>query len=87
MRNQEYIDIVQRCFGESSLLKLINSSITPSFENILSKKYDECDQLRLEVAKLKEKHTDEMLDLKLKLSNLIDTNYNLLQQLTKDSKC
>lgn len=38
-----------------------------------------------DIAALKQTHTSEILELKLKLSNLIDTNYNLILLLNKDT--
>lgn len=52
-------------------------------DKALSAKFSEVDKLNEDIEVLKKQHTDEVLNLKLKLSDLIDTNYKLLQEVNK----
>ena len=84
MIHPSYKQLLISVFGKDSIVDGIpQSSVTRFFENAMSRNYEIIDELNVEVTKLKQQHVDEILELKLKLSNLIDTNYNLLQELRK----
>ena len=86
MMNPEFRNLLQSTIGIPSISKGIPESQFNEFiQNAISIKYNEVDCLRLEISELKSKHVDEILELKLKLSNLIDTNYSLLQELRKQN--
>ena len=88
--NPMYIHLLSEAFGKDSLSELFPSNpVCKYIDRAISLKFTEVDWLKTnhakELAFLKEQHTDEILELKLKLSNLIDTNYNLMRLLNKDT--
>ena len=88
--NSSYTHLLKDTYGKGSLEELLpNGSLSKYADGVISQTFTEVSWLKTnhakELAFLKEQHTDELLELKLKLSNLIDTNYNLLQLLNKDT--
>lgn len=88
--NPHYTQLLTEVYGKESLEELLhNCSLSRYADRAISLKFTELDCLKTnhanELTFLKEQHTNELLELKLKLSNLIDTNYNLLQLLNKES--
>lgn len=84
-----YAKMLTSVYGKCSLAELLpNGSISNFADNAISNTYQSLDELRSkyheDIAVLKQTHTEELLELKLKLNALIDTNYNLLQLLNKD---
>ena len=85
-----YVRMLTSVYGKGSLAELLpNGALSNFADNAISNIYNSLDELRSrhheDIAALKEQHTNELLELKLKFSNLIDTNYNLLQLLNKDT--
>ena len=84
-----YVRMLTEVYGKASLAELLPSSLAHFADNSISNTYQSLDDLRSkyheDIAALKQTHTSELLELKLKLSNLIDTNYNLMLLLNKDS--
>ena len=84
MIHPSYVNLVRSLFGKDSIIDGIpKSQFTPFFESTVSKNFYTIDELNTEITSIKQQHIDEILELKLKLSTLIDTNYNLLQELRK----
>ena len=88
--NPMYNHLLSEAFGKDSLSELFPSNPVSKYaDKVISQTFTEVSWIKTNYAKelafLKEQHTDELLELKLKLSNLIDTNYNLLQLLNKES--
>lgn len=86
----KYTQLLTEVYGKGSLEELLpNCSLSGYADKAISLTFTELDCLKAnhaaELAFLKEQHTNELLELKLKLSDLISTNYNLLQLLNKDS--
>jgi hypothetical protein len=86
----KYVMLLTSVYGKGSLAEIIpNGSVTHFADRSISEIYKSLDNVinkcNEDIAALKQTHTDELLELKLKLSNLIDTNYNLLQLLNKDT--
>ena len=87
--NPMYSHLLSEAFGKDSLSELVpNNPVCKYTDRAISLKFTEVDWLKRnhaqELISIKEQHTNELLELKLKLSNLIDTNYNLIQLLNKD---
>ena len=84
-----YVRMLTEVYGKGSLAELLPSSLANFADNAISNTYQSLDSMRSkyheDIAALKQTHTSEILELKLKLSNLIDTNYNLILLLNKDS--
>ena len=72
MMHPWYLKLVQEVYGKDSISNSISgsNSLTKFFEESISDTFYHVDNLNAEITKLK-------------LSNLIDTNYNLLQELRK----
>ena len=86
MIHPSYKQLLTSVFGVDTIVEGIpKSQFTKFFENAMSRNYEIIDELNVEVTELKQQHLDEVLELKLKLSDLIDTNYNLLQELRKQN--
>ena len=88
--NPMYSHLLSEAFGKDSLSELFPSNpVCKYIDRAISLKFTEVDWLKTNHAKelisIREQHTNEILELKLKLSNLIDTNYNLMQLLNKDT--
>ena len=88
--NSNYIHLLTETYGKGSLEELLpNCSLSGYADKAISLKFTEVDWLKTNHAEelifIRVQHTDEILELKLKLSNLIDTNYNLMQLLNKDN--
>ena len=88
--NPMYNHLLSEAFGKDSLSELFPSNpVYKHIDRAISLKFTEVDWLKTNHAKelifIREQHTDEILELKLKLSNLIDTNYNLMRLLNKDT--
>ena len=84
-----YVHLLTETYGKGSLEELLpNGSMSKYADKVISQKFTEVDWLKTkhadELIAIKEQHTNELLELKLKLSNLIDTNYNLMKLLNKD---
>ena len=84
-----YTHLLTETYGKGTLEELLpNCSLSKYADRSISKTFTELDHLKTshadELIAIKEQHTNELLELKLKLSNLIDTNYNLMQLLNKD---
>lgn len=84
-----YAKMLTEVYGKGSLAELLpNGTISNFADNAISNTYHSLDELKSkyheDIAALKQTHTEELLELKLKLNALIDTNYNLLQLLNKD---
>ena len=87
--NPMYSHLLSEAFGKDSLSELFpNNPVCKYTDRAISLKFTEVDWLKRnhaqELISIKEQHTNELLELKLKLSNLIDTNYNLMKLLNKD---
>ena len=87
--NPMYSHLLSEAFGKDSLSELLPSNpVCKYIDRAISSKFTEVDWLKTnhaeELISIREQHTNEILELKLKLSNLIDTNYNLMQLLNKD---
>ena len=87
--NPTYSHLLSEAFGKWSLSELIPSNLVCKYvDRSISQTFTELDHLKTshanELIAIKEQHTNELLELKLKLSNLIDTNYNLMKLLNKD---
>ena len=87
--NPTYSHLLIETYGKWSLEELLpNGSRSKNADRIISQTFTEVDRLKTshadELIVIKEQHTNELLELKLKLSNLIDTNYNLMKLLNKD---
>jgi hypothetical protein len=84
----EYVATLELA-GIHSLSSQLLSAQSVFVDKSISRVYQSLDDLRSkyheDIAALKQTHTSEILELKLKLSNLIDTNYNLMLLLNKDS--
>ena len=85
-----YTHLLTETYGKGTLEELLpNCSLSKYADKVISQTFTELDCLKTtyadEIISLKEQHTNELLELKLKLSNLIDTNYNLMQLLNKES--
>lgn len=76
-----YSWVLQEALGVKSLAEQSNSSTAYFADNAISACYRRVDRLAAEIESLKQSHVDDVLALKLKLSDLIDTNYKLLQEL------
>ena len=88
--NPMYSHLLTETYGKGSLEELLPyDSLSKYADRAISQKFTELDCLKTrhsdELIAIKEQHTNELLELKLKLSNLIDTNYNLIQLLNKDT--
>ena len=88
--NPTYVHLLTETYGKGSLEELLpNGPLSKYADRAISKKFTEVSCLKTshadELIAIKEQHTNELLELKLKLSNLIDTNYNLMQLLNKES--
>lgn len=88
--NPNYTHLLTETYGKGSLEELLpNCSLSGYADKAISQTFTELNCLKTshanELIFIKEQHTNELLELKLKLSNLIDTNYNLLQLLNKES--
>ena len=88
--NLMYSHLLSEAFGKDSLSELFPSNpVCKYIDRTISLKFTEVDWLKTnhaqELTSIREQHTNEILELKLKLSNLIDTNYNLIQLLNKDT--
>ena len=88
--NPMYSRLFSEAFGKDSLSKLFpGNPVWKYIDRAISLKFTELDWLKTnhaeELISIREQHTNEILELKLKLSNLIDTNYNLMQLLNKDT--
>lgn len=88
--NSAYTHLLTEVYGKESLEELLpNCSLSGYADKAISQTFTELNCLKTshaaELIFIKEQHTNELLELKLKLSNLIDTNYNLLQLLNKDT--
>ena len=82
MLNAQYIRMLEDILGVRTLQEAMpTNSITKYLDSGLSKQFDYIDSLAETITKLKTSHIDEVLDLKLKLGQLVDTNYKLLQEL------
>ena len=86
--NPTYSHLLSGAFGKDSLSELFPSNpVYKYIDRAISLKFTELDWLKTnhaeELISIREQHTNEILELKLKLSNLIDTNYNLMQLLNK----
>ena len=84
-----YTHLLTETYGKGTLEELLpNCSLSKYADKVISQTFTELDCLKTrhsdELIAIKEQHTNELLELKLKLSNLIDTNYNLMQLLNKD---
>ena len=87
--NTMYSHLLSEAFGKGSLSELFpNNPISKYVDRSISQTFTEVSWLKTshadELISIKEQHTNELLELKLKLSNLIDTNYNLMKLLNKD---
>lgn len=85
-----YVRMLISVYGKGSLTELLpNGSISNFADKSISSTYQSLDDLRskyhADIAALKQTRTSEILELKLKLNDLIDTNYNLMLLLNKDS--
>lgn len=88
--NPMYSHLLTEAYGKGSLEELLPyGSLSKYADRAISQKFTELDCLKTrhadELIAIKEQHTNELLELKLKLSSLIDTNYNLMQLLNKDN--
>ena len=88
--NSMYSHLLSEAFGKGSLSELFPSNPVYKYvDRSISQTFTKLDHLKTshadELIAIKEQHTNELLELKLKLSNLIDTNYNLMQLLNKDN--
>ena len=86
--NPMYSHLLSGAFGKDSLSELFPSNpVCKYIDRAISLKFTEVTWLKTnhaqELTFIREQHTNEILELKLKLSNLIDTNYNLMQLLNK----
>ena len=83
MLNKNYKQLVLEIFGSSSLEVLMPlNPMAKFFDKHVSSQYDFNSTLLNNIEELKSKHIDEILDLKLKLGQLVDTNYKLHQELS-----
>ena len=87
--NPRYTHLLTETYGKGTLEELLpNCSLSKYADRVISQTFTEVDRVKTshadELTTIKEQHTNELLELKLKLSNLIDTNYNLMQLLNKD---
>ena len=87
--NSMYSHLLSEAFGKGSLSELFPSNpVCKYVDRSISQTFTKLDHLKTshadELIAIKEQHTNELLELKLKLSSLIDTNYNLLQLLNMD---
>ena len=85
-----YTHLLTETYGKGTLEALLpNCSLSEYADKVISQTFTELDCLKTnhadELIAIKEQHTNELLELKLKLSNLIDTNYNLMKLLNKDN--
>ena len=88
--NPRYVHLLTETYGKGTLEELLpNGSLSKYADRVISQTFTEVDWLKTNHAEelifIREQHTNEILELKLKLSNLIDTNYNLMQLLNKDN--
>ena len=86
--NPMYSRLLSEAFGKDSLSELFpGNPVWKYIDRAISLKFTELDWFKTnhaeELISIREQHTNEILELKLKLSNLIDTNYNLMQLLNK----
>ena len=83
MLNKTYSQLVSEIFGASSLENLMPlTSMAKYFDKAVSAQFDLNSELHTKIEELKASHINEILDINLKLGQLVDTNYKLLQEVS-----
>lgn len=76
--NKKYVALIKSCIGEESITSINSSSMVKLLENAISNNFNKIDELNQQIIDMKAKHTQDMFELQLKLSNLIELNYKLI---------
>lgn len=80
--NKTYAALVRSYIGSDSLSSVNSSSMVKLLEKAISDNFNKVDELNQQILDMKVKHTQDMFELKLKLSNLIELNYKLVTKET-----
>lgn len=80
--NKTYAALVRSYIGSESLSSVNSSSMVKLLEKAISDNFNKVDELNQQILDMKVKHTQDMFELKLKLSNLIELNYKLVTKET-----
>lgn len=80
--NKTYAALVRSYIGSESLSSVSSSSMVKLLEKAISDNFNKVDELNQQILDMKVKHTQDMFELKLKLSNLIELNYKLVTKET-----
>lgn len=75
--NKTYAALVRSYIGSESLSSLNSSSMVKLLEKAINDNFNKVDELNQQILDMKVKHTQDMFELKLKLSNLIELIYKL----------
>lgn len=76
--NKKYVALVRSCIGDESIASINSSSMVKLLENAISANFNKVDELNQQILDMKAKHTQDMFELQLKLSELIELNYKLI---------
>lgn len=80
--NKTYAALVRSYIGSESLSSLDSSVMVKFLEKAISDNFNKVDELNQQILDMKAKHTQDMFELKLKLSNIIELNYKLVTKET-----
>lgn len=84
MLHPTYTQLITSTLNTSTLEAYsVYNPIVKYLDKALSAKFSEVDELNEKIEALKKQHTEDVFNLKLKLSDLIDANYKLLQEVNK----
>jgi len=75
--NKTYAALVRSYIGCESLSSVNSSSMVKLLEKTISDNFNKVDELNQQILDMKAKHTQDMFELQLKLSNLIELIYKL----------
>lgn len=81
--NKIYVNLVRSCIGKDSI-NYSSSYMLGLLEKAISSRFDEVDELNQQILDMKAKHTQDMFELQLKLSELIELNYKLTTRKNND---